>query len=430
MRNILKKVWKTAVCRGMSILLAGILVLVPTLGMTTDVDAAVQALAPEQASVSTETAEGYAANEVAAETASAETAFAETASPETEPAASEEASAEEWTAAETSVSTATETEHIVSDADATEETGVVLMFPEELQYYSNDSAIALTDEQFTAILESLPSDLSVERIGVVLNAYSLEGKVSYFWGGKSVVTGWDVRWGNPAYVVSEGSKSTGTLCTYGLDCSGYVNRVFNNAAGSNSAVLLGDGTTGQWNLSTNTAWEDAQPGDLAFFYDPAVAGSANHVGVVAGWDENGELLVAHCSIGAGVIISNAADYGFNYIRTPSAYENEDYTAAAYSYKNLGNLLSWNETEGLDEADAVLGDVAYTQEVTWSVGSVDVGVVIGHDQNGALLIAYSDGESTVVTTAEAAGFTAFRRAASMRSVSANAGGTGVVMETGE
>jgi len=407
MMNILKKVWKTAAGRrGLSILMAAILVpaiIIPTLGMTMAAEAA-----------AAEAAAGTASEASEEPSESAEPATSE---------ASAEASADEQAAEETAASS--ETADI--DADATEATSVVLMFPEKLQYYGDNSTIALTDEQLAEILDSLPADLSAERVGVVLNAYSLEGKVSYFWGGKSVVNGWDARWGNPAYVVSAGSNATGTLRTYGLDCSGYVNWVFNNAAGFRTAALLGDGTTGQWNLSTATDWEDAQPGDLAFFYDPAVAGSTNHVGVVVGWDENGELLVAHCSSGVGVIISNAADYGFNYIRTPGAYENETYTAAAYSYKNLGNLLAWSETEALDEADAVLGDVAYSQEVTWSAGSIDVGVVIGRDENGALLVAYSDGERTVVTTAEAGGFTAFRRASGMRSVSVNAGGTGVVME---
>ncbi len=46
-----------------------------------------------------------------------------------------------------------------------------------------------------ALLRSLPEDLSPEREAVVRAACSLVGKVNYFWGGKSLVLGWDARWG-------------------------------------------------------------------------------------------------------------------------------------------------------------------------------------------------------------------------------------------
>ena len=43
--------------------------------------------------------------------------------------------------------------------------------------------------------ERLPEDLSVERRMVVTYALALVDKVDYFWGGKSLVLGWDDRWG-------------------------------------------------------------------------------------------------------------------------------------------------------------------------------------------------------------------------------------------
>ena len=46
-----------------------------------------------------------------------------------------------------------------------------------------------------ALLRDLPEDLSPEREAVVRTACSLVGKVNYFWGGKSLVLGWDARWG-------------------------------------------------------------------------------------------------------------------------------------------------------------------------------------------------------------------------------------------
>ena len=45
---------------------------------------------------------------------------------------------------------------------------------------------------------ALPRNLSKERRAVVERALSLAGKVNYFWGGKSLVFGWDDRWGQLA----------------------------------------------------------------------------------------------------------------------------------------------------------------------------------------------------------------------------------------
>ena len=42
-----------------------------------------------------------------------------------------------------------------------------------------------------ALLRNLPEGLSLEREAVVRTACSLVGKVNYFWGGKSLVIGWD-----------------------------------------------------------------------------------------------------------------------------------------------------------------------------------------------------------------------------------------------
>ena len=68
--------------------------------------------------------------------------------------------------------------------------------------------IALSDKEVAEIMEKLPADLSEERKQVVLTAYQLLGKVNYFWGGKSLVLGWDSRWGTPMEVTAAGSSSS------------------------------------------------------------------------------------------------------------------------------------------------------------------------------------------------------------------------------
>lgn len=81
------------------------------------------------------------------------------------------------------------------------------------------------------VLKNLPDDLPPERRAVVETACSLVGKVNYFWGGKSHAIGWDSRWGTLQKVTADGSSTTGTYRPYGMDCSGYVDWVFNNALG-------------------------------------------------------------------------------------------------------------------------------------------------------------------------------------------------------
>lgn len=82
--------------------------------------------------------------------------------------------------------------------------------------------IELSPDEVAKIMENLPADLSEARREVVLTAYQLLGRVHYYWGGKSLVIGWDSRWGMPMEVTAEGSSTTGTVRPFGLDCSGMV----------------------------------------------------------------------------------------------------------------------------------------------------------------------------------------------------------------
>ena len=145
---------------------------------------------------------------------------------------------------------------------------------------------------------TLPDDLDPLRESIVLTAYQLLGKVTYFWGGKSLVLGWDSRWGTPTTVTAPGSGSTGKVLPFGLDCSGFVDWTFYNA--TNGAYLpgRGGGAASQHGYCTNIAWADALPGDLVFYADDS------HVGIVCGYDSVGNLLVIHCSGGQnGVVVT-------------------------------------------------------------------------------------------------------------------------------
>ncbi|MCI5996036.1 MAG: NlpC/P60 family protein [Blautia sp.] len=158
-------------------------------------------------------------------------------------------------------------------------------------------------------------DVSEERVAIVAAACSLVGKVGYFWGGKSYAIGWDSMWGDPATVTAAGSKSTGSTRRYGLDCSGFVCWSFYNGLGGTDGGI-GNHTTTQWNASEMVESGNARPGDLVFYDSPA-AGDQNHVGLVIGKNDDGSLLVAHCSSSKnGVVVGEAWSSGFKYVRSP------------------------------------------------------------------------------------------------------------------
>ncbi len=170
------------------------------------------------------------------------------------------------------------------------------------------------------VRESVGDDVSEERVNVISAAYSLVGKVGYFWGGKSTVIGDDPSWGTSETVSAEGSKSTGTIRAYGLDCSGFVTwAVINGYQEKAMQEAVGDGTSDQWEKANVVSEADAQPGDLVFQKGPE-AGSDNHVGILCGKTDAGDWIAVHCSSGKnGVTVGEAYSASFRYIRQPSFY---------------------------------------------------------------------------------------------------------------
>ena len=170
----------------------------------------------------------------------------------------------------------------------------------DLQYISADAE---------SVMRHFPDDLSDERRKVVKTACSLVGKVNYFWGGKSLVIGWDPRWGTIQKVWADGHSTSGTYRPYGLDCSGFVDWVFYNMSGGTYVIGHGGGAASQHVYCRDITWDEAMPGDLVFYPGD------EHVGIVGGWDESGNLLIIHCS--AGVQITGAS--GFTSIARPNYY---------------------------------------------------------------------------------------------------------------
>ena len=181
----------------------------------------------------------------------------------------------------------------------------------------------LTREEINAIQSYIPKGVTIESEKVVDAAESLVGKANYFWGGKSLAMGWDERFGTDMEVTSPGSSSTGTIRPFGLDCSGFVTWVFVNAGLPAETVesTIGHGTTAQWNVSTSIPDSTAMLGDLAFLATPGTR-KVNHIGIVVGRNDDGQILVAHCSSGANnVSIATAESVGFLYYRRPAVLIN-------------------------------------------------------------------------------------------------------------
>ena len=172
--------------------------------------------------------------------------------------------------------------------------------------------IELSPDEVAKIMENLPADLSEARREVVLTAYQLLGRVHYFWGGKSLVIGWDSRWGMPMEVTAEGSSTTGTVRPFGLDCSGMVDWVFYNQSGGQYVIGHGGGATAQHSYCTSIAWSDAQPGDLVFYPGDS------HVGIVCGFDSGGNIMIIHCASGANNVVVTSKE-GFTAVSRPFYY---------------------------------------------------------------------------------------------------------------
>lgn len=172
--------------------------------------------------------------------------------------------------------------------------------------------LSVSQADALALLQNLPADLSPERRAVVEAACSLVGKVNYFWGGKSLVIGWDSRWGTLREVTATGSSTTGTYRPYGLDCSGYVDWVFYNITGGEYIIGHGGGAHAQHTYCAPITWAEAQPGDLVFYPEDS------HVGIVGGWDESGNIQIIHCASGQNnVVITGKA--GFTTIGRPDYF---------------------------------------------------------------------------------------------------------------
>ncbi len=172
--------------------------------------------------------------------------------------------------------------------------------------------LSISSAEAAELLASLPPELSEERRKIVQQALTLVGKVNYFWGGKSLVIGWDSRWGRLTEVTAAGSETTGTFRPYGLDCSGFADWVFYNVSGGTYILGHGGGVYTQHQYCASISWAQAQPGDLVFYPEDS------HIGVVGGWDAAGNIQIIHCASGLNNVVITGRS-GFTTVGRPYYY---------------------------------------------------------------------------------------------------------------
>jgi cell wall-associated NlpC family hydrolase len=172
-------------------------------------------------------------------------------------------------------------------------------------------------EELQTIAEQAEEVLEPWRAEVVETARSIIG-LPYFWGGKPSQVGWDPTWNEPRTVHSPGSSSTGTVRPFGMDCSGFTKWAYGTVVGDMDAPAVesfGLNTTQQRANNTRIDIEDVQPGDLAF------NGRYSHVGIVTGWNEEGEMMVIHAAGSQNGVVETGLHYYQNTFNAEQTFTN-------------------------------------------------------------------------------------------------------------
>ena len=88
--------------------------------------------------------------------------------------------------------------------------------------------------------------------------------------------------------------------------------MFYNVSNGAYTIGHGGGAHAQHTYCTGITWTDAQPGDLVFYPGDS------HVGIVGGWDADGNILIIHCASGQNNVVITGK-VGFTAIGRPQYY---------------------------------------------------------------------------------------------------------------
>lgn len=142
------------------------------------------------------------------------------------------------------------------------------------------SGKALTSEEISQYISTLPEDISEERKKVIEFALSSVGKVPYYWGGKPYRSGYeDNNFGTIVTADEEGR------ILRGLDCSGWINWVYWSALGER---LPYESTSGLAACGSAIKRSELKPGDIVL-----KTGEDAHVVMFLGWMPDGQMQCIH-----------------------------------------------------------------------------------------------------------------------------------------
>ncbi len=164
----------------------------------------------------------------------------------------------------------------------------------------------LSEEEIQKILDEYDGDISAAREALIQCALDAVGKIPYYWGGKSLVPGLDDN--NFGSTVSPDYKGR---TKKGLDCSGFVQWVYNTALG----VKVSGSTAGYCSNHNKISYSDLKPGDVGLIKEPGA--SSNHIGIYAGRNSDGQDMWIHCT-GAPKNTVVYGSYSFKYFYDPLA----------------------------------------------------------------------------------------------------------------
>ena len=174
---------------------------------------------------------------------------------------------------------------------------------EEIVAQSTSTFTGTVDPKLYLLLKECMSsfseeDLSSVRKQVLYKGLQLVKKVPYFWGGKYPFVGFCEEWNEMKVVTATGSKTTGTIRPYGLDCSGFVQWAFINVIADPI-----EGTHDFWSSCEEIPKEDLLPGDLAFYWKESASGYLDwdHVLIFAGYNEDDNPMWLHCGASEGEV---------------------------------------------------------------------------------------------------------------------------------
>ena len=161
----------------------------------------------------------------------------------------------------------------------------------------------LTREEINYYLNRLDKNVSKDRRKVIETALKSVGRIPYYYGGKSAVFGYENA--NFGRKVTPDYKGR---CLKGLDCSGWVNWVYDTTF--NKAVVTADGTAKLAYAGNKITRELLKPGDLI-----VRPGHDSHVMMFLEWAPGGRVTVIHENGTANNVSIGTYDAYYPYYRS-------------------------------------------------------------------------------------------------------------------